>query len=86
MVVDRTKAGAQVTLQQLVLEAANERLGLSEPVYLILEQRHYDRWWQFVTSPSRLVAAVDSDPDTATKDLVVVANAAGARALGLTAE
>jgi 4-amino-4-deoxy-L-arabinose transferase-like glycosyltransferase len=86
MVVDRTKAGAQVTLQQLVLEEANERLASSEPVYLILEQRHYDRWWRFVASPSRLVASVDSDPDTTNKDLVVVTNAAGARELGLAAE
>jgi hypothetical protein len=86
LMVDRTKAGAKTTIQELVLERANEWLASSEPVYLILQQRHYDRWWRFITSPSRLVASVDSDPDTASKDLVVVTNAAGARQLGLPAK
>jgi hypothetical protein len=81
--VDRTGETSRMALIEMVLEMANEYLVKATPVYMVIEQRHYDLWWEYVPNPTHFVAAVDSDPDTERKDWVVLTNPAGARELGL---
>jgi hypothetical protein len=81
--VDRTGKKSRMALAKMVLGMADDYLAKATPVYMVLERRHHDAWWEYITNPSQRVVAVDSDPDTSTKDWVVVTNPAGAQELGL---
>lgn len=70
--VDRTKQ--KQTLQELVLNRADALLGADEPVYLILERRHYDQLSSFMSHKGRLIASAGSKFEREGKNWVVVSN------------
>jgi 4-amino-4-deoxy-L-arabinose transferase-like glycosyltransferase len=71
--VDRTNQ--KRALQELVLDRANALLGAVEPVYLILERRHYDQLSSLMLHKGRLVASVGSEFEREGKHWVAVSNA-----------
>lgn len=69
--VDRT--GKDRELQALAIKRAAERLHSGEPIYLILQQRHYDLVGETMLKGVRFVAAVEDD-DRHDKGWVIVTN------------
>jgi hypothetical protein len=73
--VDRT--GKQRELQELTLERANALLASPEPIYLVIERRHYDQLKSPMSHGSHVIATVGSEAERAGKNWVVVSNVAG---------
>jgi len=73
--VDRT--GKQRELQELTLERANALLASPEPVYLVIERRHYEQLKSLMSHGSHVIATVGSEAERAGKNWVVVSNVAG---------
>ena len=71
--VDRTHK--QAALQEFAVARASALLGSGEPVYLVLERRHYDLMSMFMTSKGRLLATIGNEFEKEGKHWVVVSNA-----------
>ena len=70
--VDRT--GKQQALQDLTLERADALLGAAEPVYLVIEQRHYEQLKGFMSHSGHVVTVAAGATERPGKNWVVVSN------------
>ena len=75
--VDRTNKAQQ--LEEIVTERADALLASADPVYLIVERRHYDQWDMAGSRGVHFLADVRSEFERRGKDWVIVCNDAARR-------